>query len=224
MRGIHEARGLRNRCGHPEPFVPEGLALREPPQFAIAPGEVGPGGHDGHVDLTEAFVVRRAIEERHRLPKTVDRPTVVTLGEVDSTEGMVRERVQDDIPTGRGELKDTLGRGNGLGIRPHDVETVGEKEGDLAQPTRVVEGRSKALGLAQIRQDGPPVARRQERRTQGEPEIDRLLACGACLRQMREGTECLFIVPDRLVVDRPCQGLLPRLPAVRHSFVPDLAP
>src|SRR5262249_34501883 len=82
MRGIHDARGLSHRFGNPEPFVSEGLALREPPQFAIAPGEVGTGGHDGHVDLTETLVVRRAIEERHSLPETVDRPTVVPLGEV----------------------------------------------------------------------------------------------------------------------------------------------
>ena len=50
------------------------------------------------------------------------------------------------------------------------------KSRDLSQPTRVVEGRREGLGLAQIRQDTPKVARRQERRAQGEPEIDGLLA------------------------------------------------
>ena len=53
---------------------------------------------------------------------------------------------------------------------------VGQKERDLSQPTRVIEGRREGLGLAQIRQDTPKVARRKERRAQGEPEIDGLLA------------------------------------------------
>ena len=40
---------------------------------------------------------------------------------------------------------------------------------------RVVEGRREGLGLAQRRQDAPKVARRKERRAQGESEIDGLL-------------------------------------------------
>ena len=63
-----------------------------------------------------------------------------------------------------------------------------------------------------------------ERRAQGEPEIDGLLACVALLRQMREGTERLLEVPHGLAVGRPRHGLLPRLPAVRQGLVPHLAP
>ena len=46
----------------------------------------------------------------------------------------------------------------------------------MSQPTMIVESLSEGLGLAQTRQDTPSVARRQERRTQGEPEINSLLA------------------------------------------------
>ena len=41
---------------------------------------------------------------------------------------------------------------------------------------------------------------------------------------MQEGTERLLEVPHGLAVGRPCQGLLPRLPAVCQGLVPHLAP
>ena len=65
---------------------------------------------------------------------------------------------------------------------------IDRKTSDLPQPTRVVEGRREGLGLAQIRQDTPRVARWEERRAQGEPEIDGLLARVARLRQMWKGS------------------------------------
>jgi hypothetical protein len=46
----------------------------------------------------------------------------------------------------------------------------------------VVEGRCKSLGLTQTRQDTPKGARRKERITQGEPEVDGLLARGMLRR------------------------------------------
>ena len=95
---------------------------------------------------------------------------------------------------------------------------------DLSQPTRVVEGHGEGLGLAQERQDTPKVARRMERRAQGEPEVDGLLARGALLRQMLEGTERLLEVLHGLAVGRPRHGLLSRLPAVRQGLVPHFAP
>ena len=95
---------------------------------------------------------------------------------VGSAEVVVRQRVQDDIPAGRGERQGALAGGDGLVIRAHVAEMACQKDRDLSQPTRVVEGLSEGLGLAQIRQDAPQVARRMERRAQGEPEIDGLLA------------------------------------------------
>src|SRR5260370_23687374 len=88
---------------------------------------------------------------------------------------------------------------------------------------RIVEGDSKGLGLMQISQDTLKVARRRERRAQGEPETDGLLACGTCLRQMREGTERLLEISSSLVVGRLYHGLLPSLPAVRQGLGPQLA-
>ena len=64
----------------------------------------------------------RPIEERHGLPEAVDRLTIVTLGVVGHAEVAVRQRLQDDIPAGRGEREGALGRGNGLVMRAHDVE------------------------------------------------------------------------------------------------------
>src|SRR5437764_15350129 len=106
----------------------------------------------------------------------------------------------DDVPTNRGERQGALGGGDGLVIRAHDVEMGCQKNRNLSQPTRVVEGRRESLGLAQTRQDTPKVARRLERRTQGEAEIDGLLARVALLRQMREGAERLLEVSHSLTV------------------------
>ena len=70
----------------------------------------------------------------------------------------------------------------------------------MCQPTRIVEGDSKGLGLMQIGQDTLKVARRREGRAQSEPEIDGLLARVVRLRQMREGTERLLEISPSLAV------------------------
>ena len=81
-RGKHEAGGVINRLGNPQPFFPEGTALSERAQLGMAPGEAGTGDHGGQDDLTEALVAPRPVEGRHGLPEAVDRPTIVTLGMV----------------------------------------------------------------------------------------------------------------------------------------------
>ena len=121
-RGHHEARGVSHRLGNPEPFFPEGTALGERAQLGMAPGEVGTGGHGGQEDLAEALVAPRPVEGRHGLPEAVDRPTIVALGLVGVAEVLVRQRLQDDIPAGRGEREGALGGGDGLVIRAHEVE------------------------------------------------------------------------------------------------------
>src|SRR2546422_11102166 len=87
----------------------------------------------------------------------------------------------------------------------------------------IVERRRQGLGLLETRQNTLRGARRQERRAQGEPEVDGLLARGTLLRQPREGTEGLLEVPRGLVVSQPTQGLVPCLSAVCHGLVPHLA-
>ena len=64
------------------------------------------------------------LEGRHGLSETVDRPTIVALGMVGQAEVLVRQRVQDDLPAGRGEREGALGSGDGLVIRAHDAEMV----------------------------------------------------------------------------------------------------
>src|SRR4030095_13355619 len=97
--------------------------------------------------------------------------------------------MQDDLPTGRGEREGALGGSDGLVIRAHEVAMERESDRDLSQPTRVVEGYREGLGLAQICHSVPQVATWVERRAQGEPEIDGLLARVPHLRQMRESME-----------------------------------
>ena len=151
----------------------------------MAPGELGTGAHGGYSGLTEALVGSHPVEECRGLPAAVDRPTIVALGLVGKAEVAVRQRVQDGIPAGYGECQDALGRAYGLVMHTPVVEIDGEKAQDLSQPTRVIEGRRKGFGLAQVGQDSLKVARWQERRAQREAQIDGLLAPVARLRQLR---------------------------------------
>ena len=80
---------------------------------------------------------------------------------------------------------------------------------DLSQATRIVEGFGEGLGLAQICQDTPQVARRKERCAQGESDIDGLLARLTVLWQMREGAERLLEVRHGLPMRRALEGALP---------------
>ena len=68
-----------------------------------------------------------------------------------------------------------------------------ERPADLSQPTRVVEGRREGLGLVQIRQNTPEVARRKERRSAGRA-ADRWPARIATrgVRKVGQGPECLL--------------------------------
>jgi hypothetical protein len=154
---------VRNRLGDPESFVPEGPALGKRGQLGMAPGEVGTGEHRRQDNLAEALAVPRTSEERHGLPEAVDGPTIVALGMIGSAQVLVRQRVQDDLPAGRGKRQGALGGGDGLVIRAHEAEMDRQRERDLCQPTRIVEGRREGLGLAQIRQAPPKGAQRKER-------------------------------------------------------------
>jgi hypothetical protein len=90
-----------------------------------------------------------------------------------------------------------------------------KKEQHVSQTTRIAQGDSKGLGLLQIGQDTLKVPRWRERRAQGEPEVDGLLAHIVCLWQMGEGAERLLKIPRGLTVSRPRHGFLPRLPEIR---------
>ena len=113
---------MSNFLGNPEPFVPEGPALGERAQFGMAPGEVGTGEHGRQDDLTKVLAARRPVESRHALPEAVDGSTIVALGLVGLAEALVRLRVQDSLPAGRGECEGALGGGDGLVIRAHEAE------------------------------------------------------------------------------------------------------
>jgi hypothetical protein len=149
---------------------------------------------------------------------------IVTLELVDSAEVEVRQRVQGDLPAGRGKGEDALRSGASLSICAPEVEMDCQKDRDPSQATRVVENRRQGLSFVQSRQDTPKVDRGPERRAQGEPQIKGLLAHVARLRQMWEGAECLLEILCSLAVGGPRYRLLSCLPAVRQGLVPHLAP
>ena len=110
--------------GNPEPFFREGPALSECAELGMAPGEPGKRDHGGQVGLTEALATLRPVEGRHALLEAVDRLTIVALDQVGDAEAPVRQRVQDDVPAGRGERQGTLTGGDGLVIRAHEAKMV----------------------------------------------------------------------------------------------------
>jgi hypothetical protein len=154
--------------------------------------------------LAEALAAPLLVEGRHGLPEAVDGPTIVALELIGYAKVKVCQRVQDDIPPGRGEVEGALGERDGLVVPAPAVEMLRQKDRGLSQPTRVVEDRREILGLTQSREDTPRVAGRKERRPQGEPEIDGLLAGVTRLWQMRQGIERLLEIPHGLTVRRSC--------------------
>ena len=57
-----------NGFGNLEPFVPEGPALSERPEFSMAMGEAGMGEHGRQEGLTKALAAPRPVEGGHGLP------------------------------------------------------------------------------------------------------------------------------------------------------------
>ena len=105
----------------------------------------------------------------------------------------VRQRLQDDLPAGRGERQGALAGGNGLVIRTPVSEKWTDRKRKTCPSRRGSSSASaRASASRSIRQDTPKVARRPERRAQGEPQVDGLLMCIARLRQMRQGAERLL--------------------------------
>jgi hypothetical protein len=111
-----------DHLGNREPFLPEGPALGERAQLGMARGEVGTGEHGGQVDPADALVAPHTLQDRYGLSEAVDRSTIVALGVVGHAEVLTRQRLQDDIPTHRGERTATLGGGDGLVIRAPLIE------------------------------------------------------------------------------------------------------
>src|SRR5262249_35783774 len=120
----HEARWVIKRLGHPESFFSEGTARSEHAKFGMTHGEEATGCHGGQDGLTKALTAARARERHRGLPGAGDAPTIGALGHVGEAEEEVRQRMQADIPAGRGECKRTLGSGDGLVIRTHKPEIV----------------------------------------------------------------------------------------------------
>jgi hypothetical protein len=76
----------------------------------MTPGEKYTGLHGGKDDIPEAFVASRPFEGRHSLPEAVDRLTIIALDLEGHTEGLIRQRLQDDLPAGHGERQDARTR------------------------------------------------------------------------------------------------------------------
>ena len=114
----------------------------------MAPGEEGTGGRCGQNNPAEALVAPCPLKGYDGLPEGVNRSMIVALRVVVGAEALVRQCLQDDLSPGRGERQGALGGGDRLVICTHEVEMACQKERDLGQSTRVVEGLGQGLGFA----------------------------------------------------------------------------
>jgi hypothetical protein len=62
------------------------------------------------------------VEGRYGLPEAGDRPTVVALEHEGAAKVLVRQRVPDNIPAGRGDCEGALAGIDGLVIRAYEAE------------------------------------------------------------------------------------------------------
>ena len=121
--GQHEAGGVINRLGNPQPFFPQNPALGERAQLGMAPGEEGTGVHGGQEDLTEALAAPRPSKNATVCPSSRSpddsRPGPGRLGR-----GASSPAPAGNLPAGRGECESALGGGDSLVIRTHVAEIV----------------------------------------------------------------------------------------------------
>jgi hypothetical protein len=146
--GPREAVGVRQRLGNLQPFFPQCPPLSKRAEFGMAHGQPGTGEHRRRDSLTEEIVALGPAEGRHGLPEADACPTVVTLRLVGAAEELVRQRLQDVIPTRRTACHRTLARGDDLGVHAPVEEMLCQQDTDPSQPTRIVEGHCEGLGLA----------------------------------------------------------------------------
>src|SRR5262249_52402628 len=102
-RGHHEAIGVSNRLGNPAPLFPAGTAFSERAQLGMARGKRGAAEHGGGGGGSGGPVAPGPVEERDGLSAVVNRPMIVTLEPVGKAEEVVRQCLQANLPTGRGE-------------------------------------------------------------------------------------------------------------------------
>ena len=98
LEAEHQAPGMLNRLGNPEPFFPEGTALSEQAQLGMTLERAG-HGRSRRVGQPPKRSWRRApSRDCHRLPEAVDRPTIVTLGLVGDRGGGSPARARRSSP------------------------------------------------------------------------------------------------------------------------------
>src|SRR5262249_44825185 len=119
----------------------------------MAHGQPSTGEHCWRGILAQEIITLGPDESRHDLSETVARPTVVTLGNIGAAEELVRQCLQDAIPTSCGKCDSTLAGGNNLVVQAPEEEILCQLDADLPQPTRVIEGHREGFGLAQQRQN-----------------------------------------------------------------------
>jgi hypothetical protein len=182
------------------------------------------GEHGGQADRPAALAPQGPLVGRSRLCVTGERLTRVALAPGGAAAGLVRQRMQDTLPTGAGQRAGALGSGEGLLMGAHEGAMACEKARDLAQPRRGVEAHREGLRLTQTRQDTPWVASRLERRAQGQLEVQGPLARGARCRQMLQRTQRRLDIPPAARCAACAMALALRPPGRRAGLGPTPPP
>ena len=127
--------GVSNRLGDPEPLFPEGTPSANVPSSAWHDQQVHGSVTAGRMTCRSARGARP--RGTPRPAQAVDRPPIVPLGLVGYAEVAVRQRLQGDIPAGRGERQGTLTGRDSLSYAPMREKCVTER----ARPVPADAGR-----------------------------------------------------------------------------------
>ena len=186
------------------PASPTALPSANVPSLRLACGEPGTGEHGRKDDLSEALAVLCPIDEYQRLLVAGDRPTIVPLGLIDTTERLGHQGLAGRYPRQRWRVPGHAGIQQWPG-HGHSRSGIGAPASARLHPSR--RGSSRATARVSASRSNARIRRKSPRDmsavAQGEPEVNGLLEGVALLRQMLEGPDRLLEVPHGLTVRGP---------------------
>jgi hypothetical protein len=212
------------RLGEAEPFLSVDDRLVERSTLGQGPRQPGPGHHGGKPGQLVAVTTPIAAEQVHDLLKEGHRLSIVAGGEADCAEVVIRPNLEREISERLSDGLGVLGGRTRFSCVASAPEIVTLVERYPPESQLIPERLSEALGFAQMRGEPLEIAKREERGSKVEAQIDGLLERLAGLGQMLEGHQRLLEVSDRFSIrrsrERPSSGLT----EVGRGLLPRLAP
>jgi hypothetical protein len=153
MARVHQAEGLIDGLGDPEPVFGHGEPLREGSEFSVAEAQPGPGGDRDATIGAKAIIAQRSPEGRYIPPQTLDGPSIVSRLVIGPTQADMRPGLEADMPERGGHRQGALTVDDGA-VHIARLPASGAQVGiDLPEPPLIAERLGQGLGAAQVVKD-----------------------------------------------------------------------